>query len=168
MMDFPPYLFHPIAVHFPIALLMFAALLYAAAPLCKSHGGTAHLAADWAFGGGLIALVIAAIGGFIAYYTVPHNDAFHGDMMDHRNWAVGTAVVFVVLALWRLRLARAAKPTGALFGLVMLAGAVLLGVTGFKGGDLVFEHGFGVEGMSAMDDGHMQSEEEEIIEETDI
>ncbi len=167
MMDFPPYLFHPIAVHFPIALLMFAALLYVSAPFCKSHGTTARVAADWVFGAGMIALVVAAIGGFIAYYTVPHDDAFHGDMVDHRNWAVGTAVVFVVLALWRLSLAKAARPTGAFFGLMMLAGAVLLGITGFKGGDLVFEHGFGVEGMMT-DDGHMQSQDEELIEETDI
>lgn len=133
---------HPIVVHFTVALLSFAALLYVIAFFRKTPT-SAGLAADWVFVFGVAALIITAGFGFMAYYTVAHDGPSHAAMTDHRNWALATAVVFLALGLWRLL----AKKAGALFVAGMVAATLVLGVTGFKGGHLVFSYGLGVQSL---------------------
>ncbi|WP_051122751.1 DUF4440 domain-containing protein [Euryhalocaulis caribicus] len=139
---------HPIVVHFTIGLLAVAAFLYAVA-LARKQTASARIVADWTFAFGLLALIVTVGFGFMAYYTVAHDGPSHAAMTDHRNWALVTAAVFLGLGLWRWL----SKGAGALFTAGMILAAVLLGVTGFKGGHLVFQYGLGVQSMPEAEGG---------------
>lgn len=133
---------HPIVVHFTIGLLVVAAFLYAFA-LARKQSASARIVADWTLAFGLLALLATVGFGFMAYYTVAHDGPSHAAMTDHRNWALVTATIFLGLGFWRWL----SKGAGALFTAGMILAAVLLGVTGFKGGHLVFQYGLGVQSM---------------------
>jgi uncharacterized membrane protein len=160
---------HPVFVHFTVALyatsaaLFFLGRAFAARPWSAAclnvaywnlwlgagltvatvaAGFYAYFTVDHDVGAGLTVATVAA--GFYAYYTVDHDAASHAAMADHRNWALATAAVWWVLALWA---ARDYAPNRAVRGpflgaLVLSVG--LLTVTGWKGGDLVYRHGLGV------------------------
>ena len=88
-----------------------------------------------------MAVIATLATGLNAYYTVNHDTPSHVAMTDHRNWAFVTAAVFLIgAALFRLRPAWRQSVSGACFFIALL----LVTVTGFKGGELVFRHGLGV------------------------
>jgi uncharacterized membrane protein len=94
--------FHPIVVHFPIALTIIAFLLSIAAYARRSHPVSAQLAAA-----GHFTLWLAAIGaaaavlfGWLAFNSVNHDDAGHAAMLLHRSWAIPTAIGLILLASW--------------------------------------------------------------------
>jgi len=62
-------------------------------------------------------------------------------MTDHRNWAVTTAAVFLSGAILYF-----VRPSlrGSLVGVLMIASASLVAITGFKGGEVVYRYGLGV------------------------
>jgi uncharacterized membrane protein len=137
---------HPVFVHFTVALYATSAALFFVARIFARRSWSAAClnVAYWNLwlGAGLTVATVAA--GFYAYYTVDHDAASHAAMADHRNWALATAAVWWVLALWA---ARDYAPNRAVRGpflgaLVLSVG--LLTVTGWKGGDLVYRHGLGV------------------------
>ncbi|PJF38378.1 MAG: hypothetical protein CUN55_17460 [Phototrophicales bacterium] len=77
-------------------------------------------------------------------------------MTDHKNWALPTAGIFLILALWAAWKQRYTKTVSPIFvGLIVLA-FVLLAVTGYKGGEVVYRHGTGVMRMPEIqgDGGH--------------
>ncbi len=79
-------------------------------------------------------------------------------MTDHKNWAFTTATVFLLAAIlffvkagWRQ----------SVVGILLVASGALVGVTGFKGGELVYRYGLGVMSLPQVnasadgrDDGH--------------
>jgi hypothetical protein len=77
-------------------------------------------------------------------------------MTDHKNWALTTASIFGLLALWALFRHRGAKVVGVGFVALILAASGLLAVTGYKGGEVVYRHGGGVMRMPEVsgDGGH--------------
>lgn len=97
------------------------------------------------------------IAGFFAFNEVAHtSEAQHQAMLDHRNWALATAGLFLVLAAWSLltHLREGSRKRPALlFVLAIALAAILLAVTGFKGGELVYRHGLGVLTAVAVDAG---------------
>ncbi len=94
--------------------------------------------------------------GFYAYNTVAHDGPSHAAMTDHRNWALVTASLFVLLAVWSLAKHRTADKASSLFIACILIATGLLAVTGFKGGEAVYRHGLGVMRMPEVsgDGGH--------------
>lgn len=138
---------HPVLVHFTVALLITAAiLLWVGWALRESPSGTTCLTiGHWLLwlGAGITAATVAA--GIYAYLTVDHSDAAHEPMLDHRNWALSTAALWWALALWAAWRVRQSRGIGLPFlGLVVIAAGMLV-VTAFKGGELVFRYGVGVE-----------------------
>ncbi len=63
-------------------------------------------------------------------------------MVDHRNWAVATAAAFIGLAIWSFMARK--RGVGGVFLVALLVTTGSLGVTGWKGGELVYRHGLGV------------------------
>ncbi len=138
---------HPILVHFAYALTTTGALSLLIISFMPAGGwrDTLKSAGDWMIAFGALAIVATVAAGFQAYYSVAHDDPSHAAMTTHRNWAVPTAAVILVLALWR-RMKRNDRPS-ALFSLLLLAAAVSLSVTAWWGGKLVYGHGLGVSHM---------------------
>lgn len=145
---------HPIFVHFTVGLLSISALLYLAGLVLKKPN--LLIAARWNLWIGAVITVGTVIAGFDAYNTVAHDGASHAAMTNHKKWALVTAGVFITLAAWSLWKHRGAKSVHPVFvGLILLA-SVLLAVTGFKGGEVVYRHGTGVMRMPMVsgDGGH--------------
>lgn len=136
---------HPVFVHFTVALLSLAVGLFAI-----SHFLHTALKAQWTlvarwslwFGMGFTLLTVAS--GIYAYNTVDHDTPSHIAMTDHRNWALITSFTFLLLSMWSLTWAKQSTRLGTLFVLGMLLAGGLLASTAWRGGELVYRHGLGV------------------------
>ena len=137
---------HPIFVHFSVALLSVAAAFHLASHFVSKPA----LATQWTIvarwnlwlGIGLTLLTVAA--GWYAYYTVDHDAPSHVAMTEHRNWAMVTLVLFLGIAAWEYYLHRHAKGKGWLFTGLLIVAAMLLISTAWHGGELVYRYGLGV------------------------
>ena len=137
---------HPIAVHFPIALTLFALLFSLAARVGSRHNVATQLAivGHWALWIAGVTAIIAASLGWLAFNSVDHDDAGHAAMLIHRNWAIPTAIGLLLLAMWDVFKSRAHQVMSwfTLIVLTLLSGSVA--VTGWLGGEVVYRHGIGV------------------------
>lgn len=145
---------HPIFVHFTIGLLGVSALLYMTGMMLKRE----HLllVARWNLWIGAFVTVGTVLAGWYAYNTVNHDGPSHTAMIDHRNWAITTAITFILLALWAFFKQRGAKTVSPVFVTLIVIAAGMLAVTGYKGGEVVYRHGLGVMRMPEVngDGGH--------------
>lgn len=139
---------HPIGVHFTIALLSLAAMLYLAAPWLKSQAlrEQALIVARWnlLFGAGFA--VVTAILGWFAFNSVTHDTPSHAAMVTHRNWALAALTLFLLAAGWVLWRPPYPKPRPVFAGLLLVAWATLA-VAGWHGGEVVFRYGIGVKSL---------------------
>jgi|GEM_PF-737368 len=145
---------HPMLVHFTVALFSVSALLYLAGLILKKSN--LLIVARWNLWIGALATILTVIAGFDAYNSIPHDGPLHAAMTDHKQWALVTASIFGGLALWALFKHRGAKTVGVVFVSLILVAAGLLAVTGYKGGEVVYRHGGGVMRMPEIsgDGGH--------------
>ncbi len=152
---------HPILVNFTIALLAIATLLFGVAVIWRRGRWSASIeaAASWNLwlGAAVTALTVAA--GLQAAGSVAHDEAAHLAMEDHKFWALGTAALFVLLALWNGLRVRRAAPVGFAFVALLAVAAVGLTGTGLRGADLVFRHGVGVLALPEPTAGHSHAGE---------
>ncbi|WP_051882387.1 DUF2231 domain-containing protein [Parvularcula oceani] len=146
---------HPVLVHFAYALTVVAAGLYGLAllPRFRQRPGLSA-AADWSLFLAGVSVILTIAAGFQAYYSVAHDGPSHEAMTTHRNWAVPTGTLVVLLAAWRWW-RRARRPSTALSSGVIVS-AALLSVTAWWGGHLVYSYGLGVESLpeAGSGDGH--------------
>lgn len=145
MIDIIPN-WHPVFVHFTIALYTTAAMLFAVhIGIAKiSWGGVALTAARVNLWLGAAVTIVTVAAGIQAFLSVPHSEAQAALMVDHRNWAITTAIIWWIAALWTAWSARR-NQRGQYALIVMLAAAMIpLLVTAWKGGELVYRHGVGV------------------------
>lgn len=133
-----PYLLHAAAVHFPIALLGAGWL---ACVLERRREALRQTVSSSLWLGTLAAWVALGLG-FVAEETAPHVPAAWRTLAAHERLAWATAVSFTALSAWRWRAGRLAP---RLFLAAWTAACGLLLATAFEGGELVFEHGVGVE-----------------------
>jgi uncharacterized membrane protein len=133
---------HPLFVHFTIALLTISTLLYVAGLFFKKEN--LLIVARWNLWIGVTITVGTLLAGLYAYNTVAHDAPSHVAMTNHRNWALVTASIFVLLALWALWKQRGARTVSPVFVVAMVAATGLLFITGYKGGDVVYRYGLGV------------------------
>lgn len=144
---------HPIFVHFTVALLTVGAMLKVGSYLAggESLREQWRLVARWNLWIGAGFVVLTVLSGVFAYNTVAHDTPSHAAMTDHRNWALITAVVFLVITGWLVLLVRADKARNGLFIALLLVAMGLLAVTAWKGGELVYRHGLGVMSLPKAD-----------------
>lgn len=140
---------HPIFVHFTVALLIVAAALHLLSHFV-SHTSLKNqltITARWNLWLGIGFTLLTVAAGWYAYNTVAHDAPSHLAMTEHRNWAMATFTLFLVVAGWEVYLQRHGKGKGWLFtGLLVLAAGLLLS-TAWHGGELVYRHGLGVMSM---------------------
>lgn len=143
---------HPIFVHFTVALLSLSVILFVV-----SNFVTGILREQWLivarwslwFGAGIT--LLTGLAGLDAYNTVAHDTASHEAMTEHRNWAISVIILFPLLAVWVARCVRSGKSLGKGFIALMLVGGVLLLSTAWHGGEVVYRYGLGVMSLPNVD-----------------
>jgi len=129
-----PYLYHPLVVHFPVALWVTSFLFDVLFAWRKqSFFG---LAARYLIGLGLLGAGIAIIAGFVDYIPLVAQgvgQAFIDRHGVHSLLAYVTTALYAAafLARWRWR----RLPLGLSLGAALI-GAVLISVTGYLGGEI--------------------------------
>jgi uncharacterized membrane protein len=138
-------------VHFPLALVIVAALLFVASRLLRSDAVAANLAiaATWNLVLGAIAAVIALGTGLAAVLDLDVSAVAHQAIGLHLKWAMFTTLALVLLAVWRGAGAAQASRPSWIFLIVLLLAATALTVTGYRGGKNVYEYGVGVKKIAA-------------------
>ncbi len=139
--------FHPQIVHTPIVMLIFSALFGILARLFDR---------DWLKKMSVVMLVVGFLGSFLAVqsgkpaHRVPEHEQGvpeeeideHGENGERVMYLAGGALV--VLGLASRFTGTAAAALGAAGLLLQIGAAVLVGITGHAGGELVYEYGANV------------------------
>jgi len=139
---------HPLFVHFPIALLLTAAVLYLLGTLFRKE--ELFIAGKWLLYFGTASAAVTVWTGLQAANTVSHDEATHQLMMAHQYLGIGILALSAILSLWLL-ITRKAVPNGKipfLLGLLLLT-ALIFQQADF-GGRMVFLNGVGVGRKSMM------------------
>lgn len=160
---------HPIFVHFTVALLSLA-VLFSLVNIWLREGKLKEqwlILARWNLWLGTAFGIVTALAGWDAYNTVTHDAPSHAAMTAHLYWALATLSAFVVLSLWSAWNVYNQKKASILFAVLLLAGGGLLASTAWHGGELVYRYGLGVMSLpqaeEAGDDGHGHDHAHEIV-----
>lgn len=167
--------YHPILVHFTIALLSISVLFYLLRLILPvNHRWKEQWLnmASWSLWTGSLFAIATVIAGWFAYNTVVHDVPSHAAMTLHRNWALPTATLFLLLGLSSINLAREKIQPGFKFLSVSVIAVILLMITGWLGAEAVYRYGLGVMSLPQVEagaDGHNHSHgsEEKVEENTD-
>src|SRR5450759_318225 len=144
---------HPVFVHFTVALLIIAAAIHLLSHFLhhfQSGGELANqltIVARWNlwFGVGFTLLTVAA--GWYAFNTVAQDAPAHIARTEHRNWAMATFALLLGIAGWEYYLSRHGRGKGWLFTALLVIAAGLLLSTAWHGSELVYRYGLGVMSM---------------------
>ncbi|HCO21537.1 MAG TPA: hypothetical protein DIT97_00115 [Gimesia maris] len=132
---------HPALVHVPIAFLLGGVVLLLWAWWRANE--IQHRVAAGMLLVGMVSGWLASTAGGLAYFTVPaHTEQGHVLMYWHLGFGLAMLILFTWLSTvsWRGRTTAATK----LQLTVALCGVVLLMLTGYLGGLIVYHHGAGV------------------------
>lgn len=150
--------YHPILVHFTVALFSVSTALFVVLKLggrylpdaTRDAMGTV---ARWNLWLGIGATLFTVAAGFHAYSTVAHDAPSHAAMTDHRNWAIATLILFLILAGWSIVRKTSVRTPGTLFVVMMLITQLVLISTAWRGGELVYRFGLGVLSLPQAENG---------------
>ncbi len=145
---------HPIFVHFTVALISISVVLFVLTKLVTNWRledqwlATAY----WNLWIGVLISVVTVVAGWIAFNSVDHDTPSHEAMLEHRLWALTTFGVLVVLAIWSIFQYKREKEPTSLFVICMVLLLGLVMSTAWHGGELVYRHGLGVMSLPETDD----------------
>ncbi len=137
---------HPMVVHFPLALGVTAAVFLAAARLVRRERlmTTLAIVGTWNLCLSAIAAVLALATGLSAALGLDVSAAAHQTISTHLKWAVVTTFVLVFLAVWRgAGSAQDSRPSWGLVAVSLMVAAALI-ATGYRGAQNVYRFGIGV------------------------
>ena len=140
---------HPVFVHFTVALLILAAAIHLLSHFLP-NGELANqltIVARWNLWIGMGFTLFTVAAGWCAFNTVNHDAPSHLAMTEHRNWAMATFALLLGIAGWEYYSSRPGRGKGWLHtGLLVIAAGLLL-TTAWHGGELVYRYGLGVMSM---------------------
>lgn len=137
---------HPLVVHFPLALILIAAPLMLAARLLRSEAmaSITAIVGTWNLCLGALAALLALATGLSAVLDLDVSAAARQAIALHMKWAMFSTLALVLLAIWRgAGTAQGSRPSW-IFIIVLLAASAALAVTGYRGAKNVYEFGVGV------------------------
>jgi uncharacterized membrane protein len=142
-----PLRWHPMLVHFPLALILTAAVLLVAAKLLRrdEYSATAATVGTWNLCLGAAVALIALATGLGAILDLDVSVAAHQSISSHAKWAIFTTLACVLLAVWRGAGTELRSRPSWLFLMVLTLAAAALVSTGYRGGQNVYRFGVGVE-----------------------
>jgi uncharacterized membrane protein len=99
---------------------------------------------------GTLGAIAATVSGLLAHLAYEDDPYLLSAMELHQYLAFVTTALFAVLTAWRWRSLRRGSDVGGnpMYLALILLGVVVLGVTGFLGGNLLSEYGIGVKGIT--------------------
>ena len=149
MSPFPSW--HPLAVHFPIALVLSATALLLAARLLRSESvaASAATAGTWNLCLGAAAALVALGTGLSAVLGQDLSAAARQAISIHLKWAMLTTLLLVLLAVWRGAGTAARSRPSWIFLIVLIAAGAALSFTAYRGGKNVYEYAVGVRKIAA-------------------
>jgi len=140
---------HPLTVHFPIALL-FTSVFFDLMGMLTDNNNFRQTG-WWLLLLGLIGGTVAAGFGMWTEEQIEAMGVPEAAVDRHEAFAVTTMIVFAVLAVFRWwRRGRWSARDRVVYLSVAMAGLLLLGITGFYGGELVYRYGAGVQSSAAL------------------
>jgi uncharacterized membrane protein len=142
---------HPLVVHFPIALVLSATVLLLAARLLRSESLAASAATvgTWNLCLGAAAALVALGSGLSAVLDLDVSLAARQAISVHLKWAMFTTLLLVLLAVWRGAGTESRSRPSWLFLIVLIGAGVALSFTAYRGGKNVYEYGVGVRKIAA-------------------
>ncbi|HHI9467489.1 TPA: DUF2231 domain-containing protein [Legionella anisa] len=142
---------HPVFVHFTVALVTVSFIFYVLAYLVpytqlktKALTFEFEVIARWGLWLAALISIATVAAGFYAFYTVKHSGISHAVMTTHRNWAITTALILFLTACWSVWRYSQHKTLTLPFIFIILVIQGLVLVTGWYGGELVYRYGTGV------------------------
>ena len=137
---------HPVVVHFPLALVLTSAAALCLARVLRQQGLAATLATvgTWNLCLGTLGALLELGTGLAAVIDLHPGPAARQAVSLHLKWAVVTSLGLLILAVWR----GAGKPQDSrpsrLFLVLLCAACAALIMTGYRGGQNVYRYGIGV------------------------
>ena len=142
--------YHPIFVHFTIALITTSLAMLALSYLLRSKAQLQQeclIVSRWCLWLAALASILTVIAGLHAFYTVGHDAVSHKVMTIHRNWGITTFSAIWLMTAWSFLLYLKKKPVRWLFAIALTVTATLVMITGWYGAELVYHYGTGVKSL---------------------
>ncbi len=126
----PDHGFHPVVIHFPIALFLFGALL----DMCGwwKKNAIIRRAAFWNLAAGALSTIVVIPTGIAAFFLSEYT--FNGGIVVHIVAAACAVVLMAATAIWRRKRELTSTPYFLLLGLATVA----VGLAGYFGGELIY------------------------------
>lgn len=137
---------HPLIVHFPLALVVTAALALLAARLWPDEAQAARfgVVGTWNLCAGALGALFALGTGLAAVVHAHLSAAAHAAVSVHVKWAVVAAFFSLLLAVWRGAGGRQdSRPSWVFLAMLLFAAGALV-ETGYRGGLNVYVYAIGV------------------------
>lgn len=137
---------HPMLVHFPLALTLAATLFLFGAQLSSSQalGQSLSAAGSWNLFLAAVTIQITLATGLSAAYHLHLTDGAQFSVTWHMIFAITASQFLAFLALWRGFGGNTAGPPGWLFLCLLSIVSVALIATGYFGGENVYHYGLGM------------------------
>ena len=141
---------HPILVHFSVALISISFIMYVLEYIVKqlylnkSIGIEAGIVARWCLWLAMFFVILTGLAGLHAYYTVPHDEYGHAAMQIHRNSAIISLTLILLIGIISIERFRHKKEPSLIFITGLFVTQLSVVVTGYLGGEVVFRYGIGV------------------------
>lgn len=136
--------FHPLMVHFPIALIIMVFVFDLIVVLTKNKSilTAAHILTAFAAAGAAVSVIT----GLIAADSIWHPQAAHELLETHETVGIIILTLASVLLIFRLALReKLLSGLGWIAVFIGLVGFGLVGYTGYLGGEIVYHYGAGVQ-----------------------
>ncbi|MFQ5469755.1 MAG: DUF2231 domain-containing protein [Gammaproteobacteria bacterium] len=137
---------HPIFVHFTVALLSIGIAMYVLVLIMSASVWRSQwlIVGRWNLWLGTLFSLVTAFFGILAFNSVEHDTPSHVVMLEHRNLAIITIGMFLPLSIWSFLKSRKDQDVRGFFIAVLLIAGGMLVSTAWHGAELVYRHGLGV------------------------
>lgn len=127
---FPEHGFHPLVIHFPIALFIFGALLEVLGRIKKND--LLQKASGWNLLAGALMTLVTVPTGFVIFFKAGY--AWQGIVLTHAILAGVSTVLMLTTAIWKVR----KNPTSVFYSIMLVVSTIAVGATGHFGGQLIY------------------------------
>ncbi len=143
--------FHPLFVHFPIALIFTATFFSLLSFIVKDKKKIFKEIFFWNMLVGTISAIFTVISGIIAENNLVHNNAIHEIMEVHQLLGAILTIIFILITVWLITKKSKIKTKGQIIiTIILIIASGFLGYTANLGGEMVYEQGAGIIPMENM------------------